>query len=552
MFKVADVVVDMMAGAYPELKENRNFIASVIKAEEKKFIETLDQGLKMLNEQVSALKKQGKGTILSGDVVFKLYDTYGFPLDLTQDIIKGEEIEVDIVGFEKAMTKQREQSKAAWKGSGDEKVADVYLKLVSDGIDSKFSGYEQLTSKSKIVSIVKDGKKIKSAKSSEEVEIVVETTPFYAEMGGQVGDTGTIETDSSLFEVKNTENPAGKLVVHGGVVEKGSINVGDEIILKVDPNLRDKTEANHSATHLLHAALRGVLGDHVKQAGSLVSPKRLRFDYAHYSQVSKNELNIVEDKVNEEIRKNRDVIAKTLSYDEAIKGGATALFGEKYGDEVRTINIPDVSTELCGGTHTDTTGEIGFFKIVHEGSISSGVRRIDALTGDLAVKYIRDEETILAEIAEVLKTTPKDATARVEKLLSQVKTLTKEVEKLKSGASTLSVSDIVENAEERNGIKVVAKVIDDMDPKSLREFSDKVKDRLKKGVVALGSVQGGKAILIVSVTKNITNTHKAGEIIKGMAEVVGGKGGGRPDMAQAGGPNGDKIGEAIKKVFDGV
>lgn len=556
MYRVADVVVDIMAGAYPELKENRNFIASVVKAEEEKFIETLDHGLKMLNEEVDAIKaKGGKKKILSGEVAFRLYDTYGFPLDLTQDIIKEEGIEIDIGGFTAAMERQREKSKAAWRGSGDEKVAEIYLKLTLEGIGSSFTGHEELTSKSKIVSIIKGGKNVESVKSgekAEEVEIVVEKTPFYAEMGGQVGDIGTIEAESFLFEVKDTKNPAGSLIVHSGLVKRGKLNVGDEVTLKIDSTLRDKTEANHSATHLLHAALRKVLGDHVKQSGSLVSSERLRFDYTHYGQVSKNELDRVEDIVNEEIRNNRDVVSKSLPYDRAIEEGAVALFGEKYGDEVRTITIPGVSMELCGGTHTDTTGEIGTFKIIHEGSIASGIRRIEAVTGDAAVKHIRGEEKILAEITEILKTTPKDSPARIEKLLNQVKTLTKEVERLKSGASTLSVSDMIDSALERDGIKVVARVIDDMDPKSLREFSDKVKDRLKKGIVALGSSLGGKAIILVSVTKDITDTYKAGEIIKGMAEIVGGKGGGRPDMAQAGGPNADKIDEAIKKVFDYV
>ncbi|MBN1573561.1 MAG: alanine--tRNA ligase [Deltaproteobacteria bacterium] len=556
MYRVADVVVDIMAEAYPELRENRIFIASVVRAEEEKFIETLDKGLKILNEEVDEIKaKGGKKKVLSGDVAFRLYDTYGFPLDLTEDIIKGESIEIDIGGFEEAMAKQRDKSKAAWKGSGDEKVAEVYMKLVSEGLGTSFKGYDEVSLKSKVISIIKDGKKVISVKSGEDgndVGIVTERTPFYAEMGGQVGDTGTIETKSSLFEVVRTENPAGSLIVHMGIVKKGEVKVGDEAALKVNSNLREKTEANHSATHLLQAALRKVLGDHVKQSGSLVSPERLRFDYTHYGQVSKNELDRVEDIVNEEIRNNHEVIVKSLPYDKAIEAGAIALFGEKYGDEVRTINIPGVSMELCGGTHADTTGEIGTFKIVHEGSIASGIRRIEAVTGENAVRHIREEEAIIREITELLKTTPKDSPTRVEKLLSQVKTLTKEVERLKSGASTLSVSDLIESAVERDGIKVVARVIDDMDPKSLREFSDKVKDRLKKGIVVLGSNSGGKAILLVSVTKDITDKYKAGEIIKKMAEVVGGKGGGRPDMAQAGGPNGDRVEEAIQKVFDCV
>ena len=549
MFKVADVVVDEMAPAYPELKENREFIARVIKAEEEKFIETLDYGLNILSEEMEELKKGGK-KVLSGDIVFKLYDTYGFPIDLTQDIIKGEEIEIDIEGFEAAMAIQREKSKAAWKGSGDEKVGKVYLGLSKRGISSDFIGYEMLENKSEVTAIIRDGKEVKSAKEKDEVEIITKETPFYAEMGGQVGDRGIIEGKSLLIEVKDTKGPGGNLFIHSGTVKKGKVSVGDEVILNVDKDLRGQTEANHSVTHLLHRALREVLGEHVKQAGSQVSPERLRFDYNHYDQVSKVEIDRIEDIVNEHIREDREVKAETMSYDEALKKGAIALFGEKYGDEVRTIEIPGVSMELCGGTHTDKTGRIGLFKIISEGSIASGVRRIEALSGLGALEYIREEEARLKEITEILKSTPKEAPERVERLIAQVKSLTKEVEKLKSGVSRVSVTDLIDNAVEKDGIKVVARVIPDMDPKSIRDFSDRIKDRIKKGVIALGSKSEGKAILLVSVTKNITDTYNAGEIIKGMAEVVGGKGGGRPDMAQAGGPYGDRVEEAVAKVFD--
>ncbi len=551
MYRVCDEVVDEMGSVFIELKENRKFIASVIKAEEEKFIETLDHGLKILSEEMGVVKK-GKKKIISGKTAFKLYDTYGFPLDLTQDIIKGEGIEVDIGGFEAEMDAQRKKSKAAWKGTGDEKVAEVFLKLSSGGVSSEFIGYEDTKTKSKVTAIIKGAKSVDFVSSGDEAGIITEKTTFYAEMGGQVGDNGVIKNDSFSFEVKDTKTPTGGIILHLGVVKDGKIKVGDEVSLAVDERSRRMTEANHSATHLLHAALREVLGEHVKQSGSHVAPDRLRFDYNHFGQVSKNELTRIEDIVNEKIRENHKLKSETLPYDDAVKKGAMALFGEKYSDEVRAIEIPGVSMELCGGTHTGSTGEIGVFKITSEGSIASGIRRIEAVTGASALKYIRDEEEALAEITEILKTTSKEAPDRVEKLIAQVKSLTKEVDRLKSGASVLDVTGIIDGATERDGIKIVAKVIPDMDPKSLRDFSDRIKDRMKKAVIALGSVSDGKAILLVSVTKDIIDRYKAGEIIKKMAEVVGGKGGGRPDLAQAGGPNGDLIEEAVGKVFENI
>ena len=551
MYRVADVVVDEMHSSYPELSDSRSFIAQVVKAEEEKFGETLDFGLKLLTEEIEALKKKKK-KVLSGDVAFKLYDTFGFPLDLTQDIIKAEDIQVDEAGFEAAMQAQREKSKAAWKGSGDDRVAEEYLKLAADLGPSTFTGYESVDAASKITALLKDGKPVKKITKGDTAEIVVSETPFYAEMGGQVGDVGVIESDSLQFQVEDTKNPAGEMIVHTGMVKKGSAAVGDAVTLRVTSELRARTEANHSATHLLHAALREVLGDHVKQAGSLVSPDRLRFDYNHFGQVTERELVAVEDIVNRRIRENHPVTSAEESYDRAVADGAVALFGEKYGDDVRVVKIPGVSMELCGGTHTDSTGNIGVFKIVSEGSIASGVRRIEAVTGVGALEHIRTQERLLSAVSDVLKSTPREAPERVEKLLGQVKTLTREVEKLKSGGGRLTVEDVINDAREKNGVTVVARVLDDMDPKSLREFSDRVKDRMNKSIIALGSVADGKAIILVSVTDDLADTYKANEIIKKMAEEVGGKGGGRPDMAQAGGPNGENIEKAIQKVFDGI
>jgi len=504
----------------------------------------------LLSEEVASTKKRG-GKVLSGEVAFKLYDTFGFPLDLTQDIIKDEGIEVDIAAFEAAMGVQREKSKAAWKGTGDERVAGVYLKLASDGISSRFVGYDSTTAKSKVTAIISAGEPTGSAGVGDEVEVVTEETPFYGEMGGQVGDTGTITADNGLMiEITDAARPSDHIITHRGVVKKGKVSVGDAVTLAVNDALRRMTEANHSATHLLQAALRQVLGEHVKQAGSLVSPERLRFDYSHFAQVKKGELEKVEDIVNEHIREDHEVVAREMAYDAAVAEGAMALFGEKYGDVVRAVKVPGVSMELCGGTHTDRTGKIGIFKIVHEGSIASGVRRVEAVTGAGALTHLRHEEQILTDISEALKSTPEDAASRVEKLVAQVKALTKEIERIKSGGGTVSVEDVIKGAVKKDGVTVVAKVFPDMDPKSLREFSDKVRDRMKAAVIALGSVADDKAVLLVAVTKDIADKYHAGNIIKGMAEAVGGKGGGRPDFAQAGGPNADKIEEAVKKVFD--
>ncbi|MBN1882066.1 MAG: alanine--tRNA ligase [Deltaproteobacteria bacterium] len=551
MFRVADVVVDEMHPSYPELLDNRSFIAQVVKAEEEKFGETLDVGLKLLTDEIEALKKK-KERVLSGQVAFKLYDTFGFPLDLTQDIIKAEEIEVDEAGFEAAMRAQKEQSKAAWKGSGDDQVSEAYLKLAARVGPTTFTGYGSTESKSVITALLVDGAEVKKIEEGDTAEIVVKETPFYAEMGGQVGDVGVIESDSFQFVVDDTKRPAGDMIVHTGSMKKGSVAVGENVTLRVTSEQRARTEANHSATHLLHAALREVLGDHVKQAGSLVSPDRLRFDYNHFGQVTDRELLAVEDIVNRRIRENHTVTAAEESYDKAVAEGATALFGEKYGDDVRVVKIPGVSMELCGGTHADSTGEIGMFKIISEGSIASGVRRIEAVTGAGALEHVRMQEKILSAVTDILKTTPKEAPERVEKLLGHVKALTREVEKLKSGGGRLTVQDVIGDAREKNGVTVVARVLDDMDPKSLREFSDRVKDRMEKSIIALGSVADGKAIILVSITEDITGTYKANEIIKEMAAEVGGKGGGRPDMAQAGGPRGENIEQAINKVFDSI
>jgi alanyl-tRNA synthetase len=549
LFKVCDVVVDEMAPFFAELKERRTFIAQVVKSEEEKFIETLDKGLALLVEEIATLKKKGK-KVLPGDVTFKLYDTFGFPLDLTQDIIKDEGITVDTAGFEAAMEVQRDKSKAAWKGTGDEKAAEVYLKLAGRGVSSTFEGYEKTTLTSTVTAIIAGDKATDGARAGDKVEVVTAATPFYGEMGGQVGDVGTITGDVGLLvEIIDATRPTDGIIAHKGVVKKGALKVGERVTLSVDETKRNMTEANHSATHLLHTALRRVLGEHVKQAGSLVSPDRLRFDYSHFGQVKKGELEKVEDIVNDEIRRDREVIARELSYDQAIKEGAIALFGEKYGDVVRAVKIPGVSTELCGGTHTDRTGKIGVFKIVHEGSIASGVRRIEAVTGVGALSHFRREEAILSEITEALKTTPEDAPSKIEKLSSQIKTLTREIDRIKSGGGGVTVDTVIKRAKEKSGIFIVSEVIPDMDPKSLRDFSDKIRDRMKKAVIALGSVADGKAVLLVAVTKDIADRYHAGEIIKGMAEVVGGKGGGRPDLAQAGGPEGEKIEEALKKVF---
>jgi alanyl-tRNA synthetase len=536
--KLVAPLCNEMGDAYPELVKAKAHVEKVLTKEEKRFAETLDAGMEILEAAIANLADDE----LPGDVVFKLYDTYGFPIDLTADIARERDLKIDSEGFEKQMSQQRDRARAASKfgiGDGDG---------IKTSIESGFSGYECIEESSKVAAIFKGGKEVTSIAADEEGAIVLDSTPFYAESGGQIGDTGTITSQSDSFKVADTHK-SGKAIIHLGQVAKGSINVGDQVVAKVDGERRHAIVLNHSATHLMHAALRRVLGDHVMQKGSLVAPDRLRFDFSHYEAVSAEELKKIENLVNEQIRRNTSTEMKLMNYDAAVDSGAMALFGEKYDDEVRVLNFGDgFSVELCGGTHVSSTGDIGVFKITSEGGVASGVRRIEAVTGDMAMQWIDANQESLERVASLLKSPRDQAATKVEQLLRRNRELEKDLAATKQKLLMGSTSDISDSIIEVAGIKVLSMRMDGADAKTLRDAVDRFKDKLQSAVVVLGSVEDGKVRLAAGVTKDFTDRIRAGDVIKPVAEQVGGKGGGRPDFAQAGGSNPDRLDAALASV----
>jgi alanyl-tRNA synthetase len=535
--KLVAPLVDEMGDAYPELKKAQAHVEKVLKKEELRFAETLDQGMEILEDAIAGLK----GKEIPGDIVFKLYDTYGFPVDLTADIARERGLTVDEKGFEEAMEGQRDRARAASKfgvktGEG-----------IETDIETGFSGYEGTEAASEIVALFADGKPVKQLMVGEDGAVVLSSTPFYAESGGQIGDTGVLSAGDHSFTVVDTQK-SGKANVHYGSVQAGEIRVGDKVTAHVDAERRQAIRLNHSATHLMHAALRDVLGDHVQQKGSLVAPDRLRFDFSHYEPVTKGQLAEIEAIVNEQIRRNAPASVQLMSYDDAINYGAMALFGEKYGDDVRVLDFGGFSIELCGGTHVDRTGDIGVFKITSEGGIASGVRRIEAVTGEGALEWIDANEKALDDVAGILKSQRDQAPAKIEQLLKRNKELEKELAAAKQALVTGSAGGRTEDVTEIGGIKVLATRIDGADAKTLRDAVDRYKDKLQSAVVVLGSVDNGVVRLAAGVTKNNTDRIKAGDLIKPVAEQVGGKGGGRPDFAQAGGNNPEALDKALGSV----
>ncbi|MGD2271277.1 MAG: alanine--tRNA ligase [Desulfobacterales bacterium] len=546
LHQTAEVVFDIMKPAYPELIESSAFITNVIKNEEMRFIETLDTGLKVLNDTLGELTVKGQKEV-PGQVIFKLYDTYGFPVDIVNDVVRDKGLTLDLKGFDKAMEGQRAQSRSVATFS---KVSDAYKDLTAKGFQSVFVGYDQSSFGSKVVVLVKDDSEVSEAAQGADIEVVTEFTPFYAEAGGQVGDSGKITADDLAIEVSDTiKDPTG-LIVHKGKIISGRITKGQPVSLEVDMDKRKATMRNHTATHILHAVLRSVLGDHVKQAGSLVAPDRLRFDFSHFSQIDAQTLNRIEKMVNERIRENISTHTEELDADEAFKSGATALFEEKYGDRVRVVSLADFSKELCGGTHTQRTGDIGTFKIIHESSVASGVRRIEALTGEAAVENAQQMVKLVQQSAHLLKDKPEAVPTKIEKLLLDLKGLEKDVEKLKSQMAAGAVDTIEAEMKTVNGTRVLAKKVRVDNPAALRDLADRFKGKIKSGVIVLGSTAGPKVLLIVVVTSDLTERYHAGNIIKQVAAVVGGGGGGRPDMAQAGGNQPDKLDEALQKAYE--
>jgi alanyl-tRNA synthetase len=556
MYRLVPALVAEMGQAYPELGRAQPLIEETLQREEIQFRRTLSNGLKLLDEATVSL---GEGGELPGETAFKLYDTYGFPYDLTEDALRSRNITVDKAGFDAAMAQQKAAARAAWKGSGQSADSEVWFDIAEREGASEFTGYTATTGEGQVVALVKDGREVASAGAGEEVVVLTNQTPFYGESGGQEGDRGTITGPGGLkIEVLDTAKPLGRLHAMSGKVEAGTIRVGDAVNLTVDAQRRDAVRANHSATHLLHAALRKRLGDHVTQKGSLVAADRLRFDFAHPKALTAEDITAIEAEVNAEIRANEQVLTRLMTPDDAIGAGAMALFGEKYGDEVRVLSMGRLSgertysVELCGGTHVRATGDIGVFRIVSESAVSSGVRRIEAMTGEGARQWLVGREDALKNAASLLRTTPDEVEARVAALLDERRKLERELAEAKkalalSGASGGAKAESAD--EEVGGIRFSGQVLEGLDPKDLRGLLDQAKQRLGSGVAAIVAVNEGKASIAAAVTEDLTGTVSAVDLVRKGVEVLGGKGGGgRADMAQGGGPDGARAADAIAAV----
>ncbi|MBW2655753.1 MAG: alanine--tRNA ligase, partial [Deltaproteobacteria bacterium] len=481
-----------------------------------------------------------------GDVIFKLYDTFGFPVDIIVDHVKEMDIDLDIAGFEKKMAEQKARSRSTKKFAG---VGLAYKALTSEGIKTSFEGYDTIEGRSDVLIIVQDDKEIETAKQGDAIEIVTAATVFYAESGGQAGDAGRFENKTCTITITDTVKDPTGLVIHKGVVEKGEVKKGDTFILKVEALKRQSTAVNHTATHILHSALRNVLGDHIKQAGSLVTDTRLRFDFTHFSSISTQDIQTIENEVNLRIRENHPIETREMTMDEAVKAGATALFEEKYGDVVRVVSQGEFSRELCGGTHANRTGDIGLFKILSEGGIASGVRRIEAVTGQMGLDYIHKEQSLVESAASLLKGAKEDVVVKIETVLKDKKNLEKELESLKAKMASKSIENMDDAIREINGVKVISKRVEIENSSQLRDLADKFKTKIGSGIVLLGAESNDKALLISIVTEDLTKKYKAGDIVKTAAKIVGGGGGGRPDMAQAGGTKPENLDKALESVF---
>lgn len=552
--KLSETVIEGSKDGYPELEEKKEFIFNVLDQEESKFAKTIDQGLSILNEMEQAMEKEGKKE-LSGADAFKLYDTYGFPLDLTTEILEEKGFGVDNAGFEAAMAKQKDKARKARKTTNYMGADVTVYESIDPSITTEFVGYDKLTHESKITVLTTETELAEALTDGQTGTIIVEETPFYATMGGQNGDTGVITVKDGEFEVKDTVKLLGGKVGHIGTVTRGMLKVGDIATLSVDALKRGDTCKNHSATHLLQKALRTVLGSHVEQAGSYVDGERLRFDFSHFSAMTPEELEKVENIVNEKIAENIVVDTQVMTMEEAKKTGAMALFGEKYGDTVRVVMMGDFSKEFCGGTHVKNTGAIGAFKILSESGVAAGVRRIEALTGNGVMKYYKEMEDKLHEVAKALKATPANVVEKAEHLLAENKALHGELESMKSKAAKDALGDVMNQVTEVKGVKLLAAKVSGVDMNGLRDLGDQLKEKLGEGVILLASDLEGKVNLVAMATEDaMKKGAHAGNLIKGIAGLVGGGGGGRPNMAQAGGKNPGGIEAAIaeaKKVLDG-
>jgi len=553
MYRLVPSLVAEMGAAYPELVRAQPLIEETLKLEETRFRQTLANGLRLLDEATASM---AAGGTLPGEVAFKLYDTFGFPYDLTEDALRAQGFGVDRAGFDRAMEGQKAAARAAWKGSGQKASEDVWFDIAEANGSTEFTGYAGHEGEGVVVALVRDGQRVERAGVGDQVAILTNQTPFYGESGGQMGDSGTIAGDKGLqAEIEDTSKPLGRLHAHHAIIRSGEVEVGDAVHLAVDSERRGRVRANHSATHLLHAALRHRLGGHVTQKGSLVAPDRFRFDYSHPKALTPEDIAAIEEEVNRHIRENEEVTTRLMSPDEAIEAGAMALFGEKYGEEVRVLSMgrgsdASYSVELCGGTHVRALGDIQLLKIVSEGAVAAGIRRIEALTGEAARQWLTERENRLREAAATLKASPEEVPARVAALLDDRRRLERELADAKKalamGGGTRAEA---QGAEQVGGHGFIGQVLEGMDPKGLRGLVDEAKQRVGSGVVTLVAVNDGRATVAVGVTQDLIASRNAVDLVRKAVEAVGGQGGGgRPDMAQGGGPDGSKAGAAIEAV----
>ncbi len=554
MHRLVPSLVAEMGAAYPELVRAQPLIEETLKLEETRFRQTLDKGLKLLDEATTGM---GEGATLAGEVAFKLYDTYGFPYDLTEDALRGQGMLVDRAGFDAAMAEQKAAARAAWKGSGEKASDEVWFDIAEELGGTEFTGYAATDGEGRVVALIRDGERVKAAQTGDEVFILTNQTPFYAESGGQVGDVGVITGDAGFeADVEDTIKPLGRLHAHRAVIEGGEVKVGDAVVLKVDVEHRNEVRANHSATHLLHASLRSHLGKHVSQKGSLVAADRFRFDFSHPKALTAAEISAIETEVNRLIRENAQVGTRLMTPEDAIAAGAMALFGEKYGDEVRVLSMGRVgegaySVELCGGTHVSATGDIALFKIVSESAVSSGVRRIEALTGEAARQWLTGREDRLKEAAATLKAAPEDVPGRIASLIEDRRRLERELADAKKALALGGGGSANENQaiEQVGGHGFIGQVIEGLDPKGLRGLVDEAKKKLGSGVAVLVAVNEGRGSVAVGVTDDLVGRRSAVDLVKAAVAALGGQGGGgRPDMAQGGGPEGAKATDAVAAV----
>ncbi len=531
IYRVLPAVERIMADAYTEIREKGDFVSQVVKSEEERFLETVDRGLELLNQEIAKLGKKKK---LSGKVVFSLYDTYGFPVDLTEDITRNEGVDIDLQGFEKEMERQRTKSRKA-RGGGENGLTSVLLELAGE-MTTEFVGYKTISSEGAVTALISQGEISDTAREGQDAQIITDITPFYGESGGQIGDRGEIAGPGFHAKVLDTRKLTPTFFIHNAVIEKGNVQVGDAVHMKVDPVFRQGVTAHHTSTHVLHAVLKEVLGNHVNQAGSFVGPDRLRFDFSHYSSIEKQQLDSIEQLINERIRRDDEVVTKEdVSYDEAIKDGATAIFEEKYGDRVRVVMIGDYSKELCGGTHVGASGEIGMVKIVSESASSAGVRRIEAVSGQAAWNYMKGQEDILYEFSTALRSPRSELLSRLAGMIDENARLQSEIESFRARTLVETAAGLIDKVEDLGGVNLLRVKVSVSKPAELRSLWDYLKGKMNNGIAVLVAENGDQVFILVGITKDLVGRYHAGKIVKELAGIVGGKGGGGGEMAQAGG-----------------